>query len=142
MPQLLALDYGRKRTGIAVTDDSQIIASGLTTVRTHDLFDFLKDYFEKHDVTTIILGDPKRLDGTDTDSTKEATALKKRLIKIFDKPVEMVDERFTSKMAFQTMIDIGLSKKKRQNKELVDEISATIILQSYMTQRESGLNFG
>jgi putative Holliday junction resolvase len=134
MPQLLALDYGRKRTGIAVTDDSQIIASGLTTVRTHDLFEFLSDYFEKHDVTTIILGEPKRLDGSDTHSSKEVEALKKRLLKTFEKPVEMVDERFTSKMAFQTMIDMGLSKKKRQNKALVDEISATIILQSYMSQ--------
>ncbi|MGB1104122.1 MAG: Holliday junction resolvase RuvX [Crocinitomicaceae bacterium] len=139
MPQLLALDYGRKRTGIAVTDDSQIIASGLTTVRTHDLFDFLKDYFAKHEVVTIVLGDPKRMDGSATDSTKEVAGLKKRLLKTFDIPVAMVDERFTSKMAFQTMIDMGLSKKKRQNKELVDEISATIILQSYMSQRDNQL---
>lgn len=139
MPQLLALDYGRKRTGIAVTDDSQIIASGLTTVRTHDLFDFLKDYFAKHEVVTIVLGDPKRMDGSATDSTQEVAGLKKRLLKTFDIPVAMVDERFTSKMAFQTMIDMGLSKKKRQNKELVDEISATIILQSYMSQRDNQL---
>lgn len=139
MPQLLALDYGRKRTGIAVTDDSQIIASGLTTVRTHDLFDFLKDYFAKHEVVTIVLGDPKRMHGSATDSTQEVAGLKKRLLKTFDIPVAMVDERFTSKMAFQTMIDMGLSKKKRQNKELVDEISATIILQSYMSQRDNQL---
>ncbi len=135
MPKLIALDYGKKRTGIAVTDDSQIIASGLTTVATHDLFVFLKDYFAKNDVTDIILGEPKRLNGEATHSSADVQALFKRLQKTFDKPVHLVDERFTSKMAFQAMIDGGLKKKQRQNKALVDEISATIILQSYMEQR-------
>ena len=132
MPKLLALDYGTKRTGIAVTDDSKIIASGLTTVDTRDLFKFLVNYFKTNDVTDIILGEPKRLDGTDTHSTEAVEELRIKLVSTFGKPVHMVDERFTSKMAFQTMIDSGLKKKQRQNKALVDEISATIILQSYM----------
>lgn len=134
MPQLLALDYGSKRTGIAVTDDLQIIASGLTTVQTKDLFKFLVDYFKKHEVTTIVLGEPKRLNGEMTHSSEEVAELKIKLKETFGKPVEMVDERFTSKMAFQSMIDAGLKKKQRQNKALVDEISATLILQSYMEQ--------
>lgn len=134
MPKLLALDYGLKRTGIAVTDDSKIIASGLTTVDTRDLFKFLVEYFKKNDVTDIILGEPKRLDGSATDSSQAVAELRVKLKETFGKPVHMVDERFTSKMAFQTMIDSGLKKKQRQNKALVDEISATIILQSYMEQ--------
>lgn len=132
MPQLLALDYGIKRTGIAVTDDSKIIASGLTTVNTKELFSFLTAYFKKHEVTDIILGEPKSLDGTATDSSEGVTALKSKLAETFGKPIHMVDERFTSKMAFKTMIDSGLKKKQRKNKALVDEISATIILQSFM----------
>lgn len=132
MPKFLALDFGSKRTGIAVTDDSKIIASGLTTVDTKQLFTFLKDYFSKNDVTDIILGEPKRLDGTATHSSEAVAKLYEKLKTTFGKPVHLVDERFTSKMAFQTMIDSGLKKKQRQNKALVDEISATIILQSYM----------
>ncbi|MFT5823435.1 MAG: putative Holliday junction resolvase [Crocinitomix sp.] len=132
MPKLLALDYGSKRTGIAVTDDSKIIASGLTTVNTKELFSFLTSYFKENDVTDIILGEPKRLDGTATDSSEGVEVLRNKLTQTYGKPVHMVDERFTSKMAFQTMIDSGLKKKQRQNKALVDEISATIILQSFM----------
>jgi putative Holliday junction resolvase len=135
MPKLLALDYGIKRTGIAVTDDSKIIASGLTTVDTKELFSFLVNYFKDNDVTDIILGEPKRLDGTTTDSSEGVAALRKKLMETFGKPIHMVDERFTSKMAFQTMIDSGLKKKQRKNKALVDEISATIILQSFMDSR-------
>jgi putative Holliday junction resolvase len=132
MPKFLALDYGSKRTGIAVTDDSKIIASGLTTVNTKELFSFLTAYFKANDVTDIILGEPKSLDGTATDSSEGVEALRHKLTQTYGKPVHMVDERFTSKMAFQTMIDSGLKKKQRRNKALVDEISATIILQSYM----------
>lgn len=132
MPKFLALDYGSKRTGIAVTDDSKIIASGLTTVNTKELFSFLVSYFKDNDVTDIILGEPKSLDGTATDSSGGVDVLRKKLAETFGKPIHMVDERFTSKMAFQTMIDSGLKKKQRQNKALVDEISATIILQSFM----------
>jgi len=132
MSKIISLDYGSKRTGIAVTDELKIIASGLTTVDTKTLFDFLKDYFEKNDVEAIVLGEPKRLDGSATHSTEAVIKLKEKLGTTFGKPIHMVDERFTSKMAFQTMIDSGLKKKQRQNKALVDEISATIILQSYL----------
>ncbi|MCB9223510.1 MAG: Holliday junction resolvase RuvX [Crocinitomicaceae bacterium] len=132
MGKLIALDYGKKRTGIAVTDDLQIIASGLTTVETPSLFSFLEKYFNENQVDAIILGEPKRLDGTDTHSSEDVRKLKEKLGTTFARPVFMVDERFTSKMAFQTMIDSGLKKKRRQNKALVDEISATIILQSFL----------
>ena len=132
MSKIIALDYGAKRTGIAETDDLQIIASGLTTVDTDNLFDFLTSYFEKNEVEVIVLGEPKRLDGSDTHSSDDVRLLKEKLGTTFGLPVHMVDERFTSKMAFQTMIDSGLKKKQRQNKALVDEISATIILQSYL----------
>lgn len=132
MAKVIALDYGSKRTGIAVTDELQIIASGLTTIHTKDVFRFLKDYFSKNEVELIVLGDPKRLDGSATHSTADVHELKRKLGITFGKEVVLVDERFTSKMAFQTMIDSGLKKKQRQNKALVDEISATIILQSYL----------
>lgn len=132
MPKIIALDYGTKRTGIAETDDLQIIASGLTTVSTRELFDFLKKYMAENDVEAIVLGEPKRMDGSDTHSSEAIRKLKVKLGTTFGLPVHMVDERFTSKMAFQTMIDSGLKKKQRQNKALVDEISATIILQSYL----------
>jgi putative Holliday junction resolvase len=135
MPKLIALDYGSKRTGIAVTDDSKIIASGLTTVDSKDLLKFLRTYFETNEVTDIILGLPKRLDGSETHSSQAVEELRVKLINVFGKPVHMVDERFTSKMAFQTMIDSGMSKKQRQNKALIDEISATIILQSFMSSQ-------
>lgn len=132
MPKLLAIDYGTKRTGIAVTDDSQIIASGLTTIDTPKLFEFLDRYFKENEVTDIILGSPKKLDGSPTHSTEAVMALHVKLKATFGKPVHLVDERFTSKMAFQAMIDGGLNKRQRKNKALIDEISATIILQSYM----------
>ena len=134
MGRLLALDYGTKRTGIAVTDELQIIASGLTTVDTSQLIIFLKDYISEEKVERIIVGLPKQMDNTDSESEvyiqKFLISLKKEIPNI---PVDRVDERFTSKMAFQTMIDGGLSKKQRRNKALVDEISATLILQSYMS---------
>jgi len=134
MGRLLALDYGQKRTGVAVTDELQIIASGLTTVNTHDIFEYLKNYVKTEQVDTIILGEPKRLDGSATHNTGPVIKFKQKLEALFPSiPVKLVDERFTSKMAFQTMIDSGLKKKQRQNKALVDEISATIILQSYMS---------
>jgi putative Holliday junction resolvase len=135
MAKVLAIDFGTKRTGIAVTDDLQIIASGLTTVRTHDLFDFLKKYLSENQVEAFVLGDPKKLDGSATDSTAHVLGFKKNLGTTFGLPIHMIDERFTSKMAFQTMIDSGLKKKQRQNKGLVDEISATIILQSYLESK-------
>lgn len=136
MPRIMAIDYGSKRCGIAVTDPLQIIANGLTTVSTHELFTFLENYFAKEEVETIVVGEPKRLNGTATHATPLVNAFVQQLSKKFPaKKIERVDERFTSKMAFQTMIDSGLKKKDRANKALVDEVSATIILQSYMETR-------
>ena len=133
MARILSIDYGKKRTGIAVTDPLQIIATGLTTVETPQLFKYLKEYFAKEAVELIIMGEPKNMDDSDTHATplvKQAVArLKKEFPSI---PIKMVDERFTSKMASQAMIDMGLKKKQRQNKALVDEIAATIMLQEYL----------
>ncbi len=137
MAKILALDYGQKRTGIAVTDDMQIIASGLTTVATKTLFDFLADYFSAEMVETVVLGEPKQLDFTASESEVFIQKFIEKFTKKYPKmPLVRVDERFTSKMAFQTMIDSGLKKKQRQNKALVDEISATIILQSYLYHKK------
>lgn len=137
MPQLLAIDYGKKRTGIAVTDDMQIIASGLTTVESEKLLLFLKDYFSKHNVEKVIIGEPKQMDG----SASESAELIEKFILQFQNdfpliPLERIDERFTSKMAFQTMIDSGMKKKQRQNKGLIDEIAATILLQDYLNYKK------
>jgi len=133
MARIMAIDYGTKRVGIAVTDPGQIIATGLTTVHSKDVIEYLSAYFLKEDVETIVVGDPKTLSNKETDGTVHADNFVKQLKKKFpEKKIERLDERFTSKMAFQTMIDSGLKKKQRQNKELVDEISATIILQSYL----------
>ncbi|WP_407556280.1 Holliday junction resolvase RuvX [Winogradskyella sp. 4-2091] len=134
MGRILAIDYGTKRTGLAVTDEMQIIASGLTTVETKTLLQYLKDYTSKEMVERIVVGLPKQMDNTASESEvyiqKFLVQLSKALPEI---PVARVDERFTSKMAFQTMIDSGLKKKQRKNKALVDEISATLILQSYLS---------
>ena len=136
MPKILAIDYGQKRVGIAVTDDLQIIASGLTTVHSKDVIAFLEDYFSKNQVECIVVGDPKDLKNNPAESARFIEPFVKHLSRKFPNiKIERVDERFTSKMAFQTMIDSGLKKKARQNKALVDEISATIILQSYMESR-------
>ena len=128
MARLLAIDFGTKRTGIAITDEMQIIASGLTTVSTKDLISFLKDYFAKEDVELIVIGEPKQKDGTYSDVEVCIKNFILKLVKAFPTlRIERMDERFTSKIALKTMIESGLSKKKRQNKSLVDEISATII---------------
>ena len=133
MARLLAIDFGTKRTGIAITDEMQIIASGLTTVSTKDLISFLKDYFAKEDVELIIIGEPKQKDGTHSDVEVCIKNFILKLVKAFPTlRIERMDERFTSKIALKTMIESVLSKKKRQNKSLVDEISATIILQDYL----------
>ena len=133
MGRLLAIDFGQKRTGIAVTDELQIIASGLTTVNTGELMSFLKDYFQREKVEKVIIGEPKRLNNEPSEITPVLNAFISTFTKTFPSmPVERIDERFTSKMAFQTMIDSGLKKKQRQNKALIDEIAATIILQDYM----------
>lgn len=133
MPRILAIDYGEKRTGIAVTDELQIIASGLTTVKTNELIKFLIDYTNKEQVELFIVGQPKQMNNSDSESEKHVLSFLKQLEKSLPKiPIKRIDERFTSKIAFQTMIDSGLKKKQRRNKGLVDEISATIILQSYL----------
>jgi len=133
MGRLLAIDYGSKRTGIAVTDEMQIIASGLTTVDTKTLMDFLKSYTTKETVNLILIGLPKQMNNELSESEPLILKFIKKLTKeLPDMPIQRVDERFTSKMAFQTMIDSGLNKKQRKNKALVDEISATLILQSYL----------
>jgi len=133
MARILAIDYGKKRTGLAVTDPLKMIASGLTTVATHDLIPYLKKYLAQEAVELFLIGEPKNLDGSATDATALVTECIRILQKNFpDTPIKKIDERFTSKMAFQSMIDSGLKKKDRQNKALVDEISATIILQEYI----------
>tara|TARA_B110000444_G_C18685284_1_gene521667 strand:+ start:48 stop:464 length:417 start_codon:yes stop_codon:yes gene_type:complete len=137
MTRLLALDYGTKRVGIAVTDEHQMIASGLCTVRTHDCMDFLIEYLSKESVSTIVMGMPKNLRNQNTDATPYVKGFAKQIRKQFpEMKVELIDERFTSKIAFQSMIDGGLKKKARQDKALVDEVSATLILQSYMEQQK------
>lgn len=131
--RILAIDFGLKRTGIAVTDENNIIASGLTTVPTSDLMDFLVATVQEKNIGTIVLGEPKRLNMQDSHSTENVRLLKTALVKQFPAVlVESMDERFTSKMAVQSMVASGVTKKKRKQKELVDEVSATIILQSYM----------
>ncbi len=129
----MALDFGKKRTGIAVTDDLQIIASGLTTIETPKLLDFLSKYTNEETVESFVIGKPKQMNNTDSESEVLIIEFIKKIKARFPKiPIVREDERFTSKMAFQTMIDSGLSKKKRRDKALIDEISATIILQSYL----------
>ncbi|MBB4119548.1 putative Holliday junction resolvase [Mesonia hippocampi] len=133
MARILAIDYGTKRTGIAVTDPMQLIASGLTTVETPKLIKFLTDYFTEEKVSLVLVGEPKQKDGTPSQSEPAIQIFLKEFKEKFPAmEVKRVDERYTSKMATQTMLDSGLKKKKRQNKALVDEISATIILQSYL----------
>lgn len=133
MARILAIDFGTKRTGIAVTDELQIIASGLTTVPTKDLLSFLEEYFSRENVELVLMGEPKQMDNTASESEISIQEFLKKFFEKFpEKTIKRIDERFTSKMAFQTMIDSGLKKKQRKNKALVDEISATIILQSYL----------
>ena len=136
MARIMSIDYGLKRTGLAVTDPLQIIATGLTTVETGRLMPFLKDYFLKEQVELVIIGEPKNLDDSDT----HATPLVEKFTKAFEKtfpsiPIKKIDERFTSKLASRAMLDMGLKKKQRQNKALVDEIAATILLQEYLASK-------
>jgi putative Holliday junction resolvase len=133
LSRIVSIDYGLKRTGLAVTDPFKIIATGLTTIESKHLISFLKDYFNKEQVELIIIGEPKNLDDTDTHATKLVRNVIKELQKNFPSiPVKTVDERFTSKMASRAMIEMGLKKKQRRNKALVDEIAATIMLQEYL----------
>jgi putative Holliday junction resolvase len=136
MSRILAIDYGIKRTGIAVTDELQIIASGLTTIPSETAIAFLIDYFSKENVSKVIIGEPKQMNG----EPSESTPIIEKFVAAFrtafpEMKIDRVDERFTSKMAFKTMIDSGLKKKQRQNKGLVDEIAATILLQDYLIRK-------
>ncbi|WP_436517839.1 Holliday junction resolvase RuvX [Ekhidna sp. To15] len=133
MPRILAIDYGAKRTGLAVTDPIGIIASPLDVLATHTLENYLKDYFIKEDVIKVIIGMPKNTDGRPTNATPLVQAFINRFKKVFPS-MELIlhDERFTSKMAMDAMIAGGMKKKDRRNKGNVDKVSATIILQSYL----------
>ena len=136
MPRIIAIDYGLKRTGLAVTDPFQIIATGLTTIESPRLINFLKDYFTKEPVELIVIGDPRNWDDSDTHATPLVREIIVRLKKKFPAiPVVTVDERYTSKMASQAMIDMGMKKMQRRNKALVDEIAATIMLQEYLQRK-------
>jgi putative Holliday junction resolvase len=136
MGRVLAIDYGSKRTGIAVTDEMQIIASGLTTVPSETAIAFLKDYFAKENVEKVLLGEPRQMNNEPSESAALIENFLQKFLKSFpEMPVERVDERFTSKMAVRVMIDSGLKKKQRQNKALIDEISATIMLQDYLARK-------
>ena len=133
MARILCIDYGLKRTGIAVTDPLQIISTGLTTVESKELISFLKNYFQLEHVELIIIGEPKNLDDSDTHATSLVKAIIVKLKKEFPHiPLKKVDERYTSKMAKQAMLDMGMKKKDRRNKKTVDQIAATIMLQEYM----------
>lgn len=135
MARILSIDYGLKRTGLAVTDPLKIIATGLTTVESKQLIPFLRDYFQKEKVELIIIGEPKNWDDTDTHATPLVEKCIKELQKNFPNiPIKKVDERYTSKMAKDAMIEMGLKKLQRRNKALVDEIAATIMLQEYLRQ--------
>lgn len=133
----MAIDYGRKRTGLAVTDELQIIATGLATIETHKLMPYLDDYLRRESVERFVVGEAKHLDNTPSESAQYiepfVAALQKRYPNV---PVERIDERFTSKIAFQTMLDGGLTRKQRQNKALIDTVSAVLILQNYMQKRD------
>jgi putative Holliday junction resolvase len=133
MSRILAIDYGQKRTGIAVTDTLQLIANGLATIETRELEKFIVDYVAKEDVSTIVVGKPTQMNGENSENMKRIEPFFNRLKKLFpDKEITYYDERFTSVLAHQAMLQSGIGKKARQNKALVDKISATIILEDYM----------
>ena len=132
MGRILAIDYGRKRVGVAVTDPCKIIANGLCTVPANDILKFIEDYIGKEDVELIVVGQPKTMKNEPSESMKYITPFVNALKKRINIPIIMYDERFTSVLAHKAMLGGGLKKKERQDKALVDEISATIILQSYM----------
>jgi len=137
MSRILALDYGTKRVGVAVTDPLQIIANGLTTIPEKEIWKFLAEYFAKEKVECIVIGYPVQASGKGSESLRVINPFIKKFIKVYpDVPIELADERYTSKIAHQTMISGGLKKKDRQNKNIVDTISATIILQGYLEGRK------
>lgn len=133
MGRIMAIDYGKVRTGLAVTDPVRIIATALTTIPTSTLLPYIKEYCAREEVDIFVVGEAKHMDNSPSESMQYIEPFVKQLAEIFpDKEIARVDERFTSKMAFQTMIDSGLKKKQRQNKGMIDQIAATLILQTYM----------
>jgi putative holliday junction resolvase len=138
MGRILAIDYGQKRAGLAVTDDQRIIATGLQTVHVKDIFSFLDQYIKNENVDLIIVGEPLQMNNTASDAQRFTEPFVKKLKKHFpDIPVDRVDERFTSVMAQSTILEAGLKKKDRRNKALIDKVSATIMLQSYMLMQKT-----
>jgi len=138
LARIVAIDYGRKRVGLAVTDPFQIIANGLDTVAAKDVLTYLEKYFQTEEVECIVVGYPKQMNNEDSESVKYLKPFLGQLKKKFPEiPIELVDERFTSKIAFQTMIDGGLGKKARRDKAMIDKVSAAIILQSYMETKRN-----
>ena len=136
MAKAIGIDYGTKRIGISISDSSQIIATSLCAIENKNIFSFLKDLLEKQEVDTIVIGEAKNLDNTETDSSKQIYQFVEKLKNQFPKIlIKTIDERFTSKIAFQSIIDSGIKKKKRKNKSLIDKVSATIILQDYLTYK-------
>ncbi len=135
MARIMAIDYGKRRTGIAVTDELQLIAGGLTAIDTTKLFEFIMEYIKKEQVERIVVGLPKQMNNENSENMSRIEPFVNRLRKIIDIPVEYYDERFTSVLAQRTILESGIGKMARRNKKLVDEISATIILQSYMESR-------
>ncbi len=136
MAKAVGVDYGTKRIGIAISDSSQIIAKSLCAIENKNIFSFLKDLLEKEEVDTIVIGEAKNLDTTETDSSKQICQFVEKLKNQFPKIlIKTIDERFTSKIAFQSIIDSGVKKKKRKNKSLIDKVSATIILQDYLSYK-------
>jgi len=135
LARIIALDFGKQRTGIAVTDELQLIASGLTTVSTKDLLNYLKEYASVENIAGIVVGEPRQLDNTPSESEELIQVFLKKIKASFPSiDIYRQDERFTSKLAFQSMLQAGVKKKRRQKKELIDEISATLILQSYLNR--------
>jgi putative Holliday junction resolvase len=138
MARILAIDYGQKRVGVAVTDEQQIIATALTTVHVAEIFDFLADYFSRERVSCVVIGDPKQMNNKPSESVRFVEPFVKKFKKRFgDVPVERYDERFTSMMAQRTMLEAGLKKMDRREKGTVDKISAVIILQSYLESKQN-----
>ena len=141
MGRLLAIDYGEQRVGLAVSDNSQVIATKLTTVSTLEIFPFLEGYLKKEDVDLIVVGNPKQMDNTPSEVSGKVKVFIDNLSKIFpDKDIYMIDERYTSKMASQTIAKSGLRKKKRQEKGLIDSVAAVLILQDFMKMYQNGIN--
>lgn len=136
MAKAIGIDYGRKRIGIAISDSLQMIASALITINTPDSFTFLKDVVEKEDIDCFVVGEPKNLDGSSTDSTQITEAFVEQLAKKYPQiPIKRIDERFTSKIAKQSILDAGIKKMKRRDKSLIDKVSAAIILQNYLDSK-------